>query len=155
MTLRDSMLNETFQKWWVFNETFEVSLSGCQYCEKDFYFVLKYEPPNLHYVWDLLGGNHCTNYQLNNGLLYSAGTFALTNWSTFVWTDKFNNGLCTHFLRFHGLKISPNSSHPINRKCKCTLRKQQKVFTVRLFEFQPSDKLLTNLTCGVCKVDSR
>ena len=42
--------------------------------------------------------------------------------STFVWTEKFNNGLCTHFSGLHGLKSSGNSSYLINCRCEWTLK---------------------------------
>ena len=38
------------------------------------------------------------DYSLNNGLCCTnGGPFTLTIWSTLAWTEKFNNGLCTHF----------------------------------------------------------
>ena len=45
---------------------------------------------------DLLGVNYCVNFSLNNGLyvLYIVGIFTL---STFAWTEKFSNGVCTIF----------------------------------------------------------
>ena len=42
--------------------------------------------------------------------LYYMGAFTPVIWLTIVWTEKFNNGLCTHFLGLHGLKSSRNSS---------------------------------------------
>ena len=44
-----------------------------------------------------------------------------TIWSTFTWAEKFNDGLCIHFLRLCGLKSSCNSSRLINRSCERTL----------------------------------
>ena len=63
---------------------------------------------------DLLG----VNYSLNNGLYCNkVPSFTLAIWSTCVWTERFNNGLCTHFSRFCGLKSSRNSSRLINHRC--------------------------------------
>ena len=42
--------------------------------------------------------------------LYYMGAFTPAIWSTIAWSEKFNNGLCTHFLRLRGLKSSRNSS---------------------------------------------
>ena len=50
------------------------------------------------------------------------GTFTLAFRSPFVWTCKFNNGLCVHFSQLPGLKSSRNSSCLINRWCEWTLR---------------------------------
>ena len=52
--------------------------------------------------------------------LYYMGAFTPVIWSTIAWTEKFNNGLCTH-LRLHGLKSSRNSSCLKNRKCELSL----------------------------------
>ena len=38
-----------------------------------------------------------------------------------MWTEKFNDGLCTHFSWFCGLKNSCNSSCLLNRRCGRTL----------------------------------
>ena len=54
--------------------------------------------------------------------LYYMGAFTPAIWSTIVWTEKFNNGLCTHFLWLHGLKSSRNSSCLKNRRCELSLR---------------------------------
>ena len=54
--------------------------------------------------------------------LYYMGAFRPAIWSTIVWTEKFNNGLCTHFLRLHGLKSSCNSSRLKNRRCELSLK---------------------------------
>ena len=53
--------------------------------------------------------------------LYYMGTFTPVIWSTIAWTEKFNNGLYTHFLRLRGLKSSRNSSHLNNRRCELSL----------------------------------
>ena len=53
--------------------------------------------------------------------LYYIGAFTPAIWSTIAWTEKFNNWLCTHFLRFHGLKSSRNSSRLKNRRCELSL----------------------------------
>ena len=50
------------------------------------------------------------------------GAFTPAIWSTIVWTEKFSNGLCTHFLPLHGLKSSRNSSCLKNRRCELSLR---------------------------------
>ena len=50
--------------------------------------------------------------------LYYTDAFTPVIWSTIAWTEKFNNGLCTHFLRLHGLKSSRNSSHLKNSPIK-------------------------------------
>ena len=39
----------------------------------------------------------------------------------YCWTEKFNNGLCTHFLQLCGLKSSRNSSRLKNRRCELSL----------------------------------
>ena len=44
-------------------------------------------------------------------------TFTLGIWSTFAWTEKFNNGLCTYFSQLHGLKSSCNISPITNLRC--------------------------------------
>ena len=54
--------------------------------------------------------------------LYYMGAFTPVIWSTIAWTEKFNNGLCTHFVRLHGLKSSRNSSRLKNRRCELSLR---------------------------------
>ena len=54
--------------------------------------------------------------------LYCMGAFTPAIWSTIAWTEKFNNGLCTHFLRLHGLKSSRNSSRLKNRRCELSLK---------------------------------
>ena len=54
--------------------------------------------------------------------LYYMGAFTPVIWSTIAWTEKFNNGLCTHFLRLRRLKISRNSSRLKNRRCELSLR---------------------------------
>ena len=48
--------------------------------------------------------------------------FTLAIWSIFVWTEKFNDGFCTHFLLLCGLKSSHNNSRLINHWCEWTLR---------------------------------
>ena len=53
--------------------------------------------------------------------LYYMGAFTPAIWSTTAWTEKFNNGLCTHFLRLHRLKSSRNSSRLKNRSCELSL----------------------------------
>ena len=53
--------------------------------------------------------------------LYYTGAFTPTIRSTIVWTEKFNNGLCIHFLRLRGLKSSRNSSRLNNRRCELSL----------------------------------
>ena len=35
--------------------------------------------------------------------------------------SSINNGLCTHFLRLHGLKSSRNNSRLKNRRCELSL----------------------------------
>ena len=45
------------------------------------------------------------------------GALTLPIWSTSAWTEKFDNGLCTHFLPLFGLK----SSHLINFRCEWTV----------------------------------
>ena len=47
--------------------------------------------------------------------------FTLSIWSTFAWTEKFKNVLCTHFCNYVDLK-SGNSSRLINRRCEATLK---------------------------------
>ena len=54
--------------------------------------------------------------------LYYMGAFTPAIWSTIAWTEKFNNGLCTHFLRLRGLKSSCNSSRLKNRRCELSLK---------------------------------
>ena len=49
------------------------------------------------------------------------GAFTPVIWSTIAWTEKFNNGLCTHFLQLCGLKSSRNSSRLKNRRCELSL----------------------------------
>ena len=56
--------------------------------------------------------------------LYYMGAFTPVIWSTIAWTEKFNNGLCTHFLRLRGLKSSHNSSCLKNRRCELSLNTQ-------------------------------
>ena len=56
---------------------------------------------------------------LNNVL---SGTFTPAIWSTFVWTEMFNNGLCIHFRRLRGATKSHNSSRLINRRCEWDIR---------------------------------
>ena len=46
--------------------------------------------------------------------------FTLTIWSSFVYIEKFNNGLYTHLSWLLGPKSSCNSSHLINLRCKWT-----------------------------------
>ena len=41
------------------------------------------------------------------------GAFTPAIWSTIAWTEKFNNGLCTHFLQLRGLKSSIMGYVPI------------------------------------------
>ena len=53
--------------------------------------------------------------------LYYMGAFTPAIWSTIAWTEKFNNGLCTHFLWLRGLKSSRNSSRLKNRRCELSL----------------------------------
>ena len=53
--------------------------------------------------------------------LYYMGTFTHVIWSTIAWTEKFNNGLCTHFLQLCGLKSSRNSSCLKNHRCELSL----------------------------------
>ena len=48
--------------------------------------------------------------------LYYMGASTPVIWLTIAWTEKFNNGLCTHFLQLHGLKSSRNSSRLIYRR---------------------------------------
>ena len=57
--------------------------------------------------------------------LYYMGAFTPVIWSTIAWTDKFNNGLCTQFLRLHGLKSSRNSSGLKNRICELSLKRMR------------------------------
>ena len=52
--------------------------------------------------------------------LYYTSTFTPAIWSTIAWTEKFNNGLCIHFLRLRRLKSSCNSSRIKNRRCELT-----------------------------------
>ena len=54
--------------------------------------------------------------------LYYMGTFTPVICSTIAWTEKFNNGLCTHFLRLHELKRSRNSSRLKNLRCELSLK---------------------------------
>ena len=54
--------------------------------------------------------------------LYYMGAFTPAIWSTIAWTEKFNNGLCTCFLRLCGLKSSRNSSRLKNRRCELSLK---------------------------------
>ena len=54
--------------------------------------------------------------------LYYMGAFTPAIWSTIAWTEKFNNGLCTHFSRLHGLKSSRNSSCLKYRRCELSLK---------------------------------
>ena len=56
---------------------------------------------------------------LNNVL---SGTFTPAIWSTFAWTEMFNNGLCIHFPRLRGATKSHNSSRLINRRCEWAIR---------------------------------
>ena len=49
------------------------------------------------------------------------GTFTPVIWSTIAWTEKLNNGLCTHFLQLRGLKSSHNSSRLKNCRCELSL----------------------------------
>ena len=65
-------------------------------------------------------------------------------WSTFVLCEKFNNGLCTHFLQLHGLKSSRNSSRLINCKCKWILTSQQ-LFLQNLLKNAIESKVLLHL----------
>ena len=45
--------------------------------------------------------------------LYYMGAFTPAIWSTIAWTEKFNNGLCTHFLRLRGsVEICRGMSSP-------------------------------------------
>ena len=53
--------------------------------------------------------------------LYYMGAFTPVIWSTIAWTEKFNNGLCTHFLQLCGLKSSRNSSRLKNHRCELSL----------------------------------
>ena len=53
--------------------------------------------------------------------LYYMGPFTPVIWSTIAWTEKFNNGLCTHFLQLRGLKSSRNSSCLKNRRCELSI----------------------------------
>ena len=56
--------------------------------------------------------HYCVNltFRLSKWVtLYYMGAFTPAIWSTIAWTEKFKNGLCTHFLRLHGLKSSHNS----------------------------------------------
>ena len=55
------------------------------------------------------------------GDLYFMSAFTPAIWSTIAWTEKFNNGSCTHFLQLHGLKSSRNSSRLKNRRCELSL----------------------------------
>ena len=67
--------------------------------------------------------------------LYYMGTFTPAIWSTITWTEKFNNGLCTHFLRLRGLKSSRNSSRLKNRRCELSLSDRWlAAISVSLFE---------------------
>ena len=54
--------------------------------------------------------------------LYYMGAFTPVIWSTIAWNEKFNNGLCIHFLQLHGLKSSRNSSRLKNRRCELSLK---------------------------------
>ena len=71
----------------------------------------------------LLDVNSCVNLSLCN-------IFYCTKWmhshllfcQLFVWTEKSNNGFCTHFLWLHGIKTSRNSACLINCRCEWTLR---------------------------------
>ena len=62
--------------------------------------------------------------------LYYMGAFTPAIWSAIAWTEKFNNGLCTHFLRLCGLKSSHNSSCLNNRRCELSLIH----YTLKFFE---------------------
>ena len=53
--------------------------------------------------------------------LYYMDAFTPVISSTIAWTEKLNNGLCTHFLRLRGLKTSRNSSCLNNRRCELSL----------------------------------
>ena len=53
--------------------------------------------------------------------LYYMGAFTLAIWSTIGWTEKFNNGICTHLLLLHRLKSSRNSSCLNNHRCELGL----------------------------------
>ena len=48
--------------------------------------------------------------------LYYMGAFTPVIWSTIA--TKFNNGLCTYFLRLREPKSSRNSSRLKNRRCE-------------------------------------
>ena len=53
--------------------------------------------------------------------LYYMGAFTPAIWSTIAWTEKFNNGLCTQFLRLRGLKSSCKSSRLKDHRCELSL----------------------------------
>ena len=57
--------------------------------------------------------------------LYYMGAFTPAIWSTIALTEKFSNGLCTHFLQMHGLKSACNSSRLKNHRCELSLTAYQ------------------------------
>ena len=74
--------------------------------------------------------------------LYYMGAFKPVIWSTIVRIEKFNNGLCTHFLQLHGLKSSLNSSCLKNCRCELSLKEAMRNMTVTVTTLVRADPVI-------------